>query len=128
MSAFAFYDYLAVGRGRGRLVAPLQRLLRRLLRPAFFRLRDLLHHLFDRQHEQIIATAALSARLSALEDQHQRLSQAHRALLLDHTAAARRVMLLEDLILQGSASTTASVDSPSILSIPKRNHAFRLAS
>ena len=132
MTFFAFYDYTSAGRGwRGRVLVPAQRAVRRVMRPAFHRLRDLLQFLSDRQETQAAVIADLSAHLgqtrsllddtqrnlarlsheygagSAGRDQlahaYQQLAHAYRALAQDHTAVCRRIALLEDILLQSAA-------------------------
>jgi hypothetical protein len=165
MSFYAFYDYTSAGRrGPGLMLVPAQKALRRIMRPAFFRLRDLLQLLSDRlQHEAdrtswvsdrlaVLEKARLEERLHHLELTHQTLTQAyhqleqsyqtllathtellavHRALVTDHLAASRRVVMLEDMILQAANDRVVDAGAPWIVPMPQSEEArdaARLAS
>jgi hypothetical protein len=99
-----FYNYTSPPAGARRLVVPVQRLLRRVLRPMFQRLRDLLRHLYDLRQEDAARVAELTHRVAALEAAVHQLAASRRALALDHLALTRRVGQLEDLLLQALAA------------------------
>ncbi len=99
-----FYNYTSPPTGARRLVVPAQRLLRRVLRPMFLRLRDLIRHLYDLRQGDVARVAELTQRVAALEATVHQLAAARRALALDHLALARRAAQLEDLLLQALAA------------------------
>lgn len=109
---FEFYNWTSrPGRGRQLILVPLQRAVRRVLRPMFQRLRDLLQHLYAVQQTDSARVAELAVRVAALETALQQTSSAlhqvttsRRALAQDHLAMTRRVAQLEDLLLQTLAS------------------------
>lgn len=92
----AFYHSSGSPRGWRRAFVPFQRAVRRVQRPYFQRLHDILLALWhsSRQREHEIHT--LHQRLSALEHSHAELAQRHRALQMDRGAAARRLAQLEE--------------------------------
>jgi len=97
---FEFYNYTSPPTGIRRLLLPFQRLARRILRPMFNRLRDLLTLLFHRQEEDRRIIADLQNRVLSLEAMVAELTANRRAFHLDHVALTRRVGQLEDLLLQ----------------------------
>jgi hypothetical protein len=100
---FEFYNYLSQPTGLRRMMLPMQRLARRVLRPMFNRLRDLLTLLFHRQEEDRRTIADLQNRVTALEATVTQLTANRRAFQLDYVALTRRVAQLEDLLLQSAA-------------------------
>lgn len=109
MSAFAFYEAGCDDvRGKRRITVPLRRLLRRLLRPIFLRLRDQLDSL-DRRQDR------LERDLKAIE-----------AMGWDHVAMSRRLAMLEDhieaLLANGTvrdATPTPEGDQRSMVRYPR---------
>ncbi|HET6572594.1 MAG TPA: glycosyltransferase family 4 protein [Fimbriiglobus sp.] len=102
-----FFDHTSRGLARAPLTIT-QRALRRVLRPMFHRLRDLLHWLHHQDLEQRRAIAELSARLAEAEAALARREAQRQAFEADHQAVTRRLAQLEDLILQ----TLAGRDEP----------------
>ena len=121
---YDFYNHISGRRSvKTRALVPAQRLLRRLLRPIFFRLRDIVQYLSDRQQSQNETLTQTITRLNALEEQHIRLAYAHQALIQDHMAASRRVVMLEDLILQTTIDqSTNTNENWNIIPIRKSDH------
>jgi hypothetical protein len=129
---FAFYDHDPDRRGLRSAVRPFRRLLRRLQRPYFHRLRDLLTFLYhthlEHQKREDDLTAHVTAahdlatqRADALQRQVAELEwknaelrreweaarQQLRAFGVDYLAMSRRLAQLEDLLLQVHASLPA---------------------
>jgi glycosyltransferase involved in cell wall biosynthesis len=102
-----FFDHTSGGLARTPLTVA-QRALRRVLRPMFHRLRDLLHWLHHQDLEQRRAIAELSARLAETEATLARQEAQRQAFEADHLAVTRRLASLEDLLLQ----TLAGRDEP----------------
>lgn len=100
---FEFYNYTSPPAGVRRLLIPMQRVLRRILRPMFHRLRDLLTLVYQRQDEDRRQIDHLTHRVAHLEVQLQQAAAARRAFQLDYVALTRRVAQLEDLLLQSMA-------------------------
>ena len=82
MNTFAFYDYTSSRTGLpARLLVPAQRVARRVLRPMFHRLRDLLQYLGDRQQAQAQDITHVSERVDHSE---HRIEYAMQWLVGDH--------------------------------------------
>src|ERR1700752_298910 len=99
---FEFYNYTSQPTGMRRLLVPMQRLARRILRPMFNRFRDLITLLFHRQGEDRRIIADLQHRVTSLEATVTQLTANRRAFQLDHVALTRRVAQLEDMLLQAT--------------------------
>lgn len=97
---FEFYNYTSQPTGLRRLLVPMQRMARRILRPMFNRLRDLITLLFHRQEEDRRIIADLQHRVTSLEATVTHLTANRRAFQLDYVALTRRVAQLEDMLLQ----------------------------
>lgn len=130
---FEFYNVTTPATGAKRALIPLQRMMRRLLRPMLHRLRDLLTILSQRQHEMTAHVVVLAARVEALEAQLKKANADSKALELEHLAVVRRLAQLEDLLLQ-SLTVRAEVDARNIPGLPtlaateSSNGSFRKAS
>jgi hypothetical protein len=122
---FEFYNEI----GRGSVLTPARRGLRRLLRPTFYRLRDLIRLLFDRQQEDRAQLDALRAELADLRARHAALAAEHSELAAVHAAVmaelredcarlrpvateaagvSRRIAVLEDALLRSMADRAAA--------------------
>lgn len=109
---FEFYNHTSPPVGARRLLIPPQRLLRRVLRPMFHRLRDLIQHLYDLRRGDEARVADLTHRVAALEAALAQVTAARRALALDHLAMTRRLAQLEDLLLQALAARAEPQPDP----------------
>ena len=110
---FAFYNDDAKPRGlRAAAIVPFRRALRRLQRPYFVRLKDLLMTLWQANVEREREIQAMQQRLAMMEVAHRDLMQRHRALMMDRGASARRLAHLEDL--QAKADSPAETSAPRI--------------
>lgn len=89
---FAFYDEI----GASTVLAPIRRAQRRLLRPTFYRLRDLLHLLFHRQEEGRALVGALRDELAQVRAQHAGLLARHTALAAEHAGHKAELGELRD--------------------------------
>ncbi|HVK16686.1 MAG TPA: glycosyltransferase family 4 protein, partial [Fimbriiglobus sp.] len=105
-----FFDHTSQGLVRAPLTAA-QRALRRVLRPMFHRLRDLLQFLHHQDLSQQRAIADLTARLAEAEAALARHEARRQALDADHLAVTRRLAQLEDLLLQSLAGRDTSPDT-----------------
>jgi glycosyltransferase involved in cell wall biosynthesis len=105
-----FFDHTSRGLARAPLTVA-QRALRRVLRPMFHRLRDLLHWLHHQDLEQQRAIAELSARLAEAEAALARREAQRQAFEADHRSVTRRLAQLEDLLLQTLAGRDESPDT-----------------
>src|SRR6478672_7552480 len=93
---FAFYNEIGGGTAGGAVLAPARRSLRRLLRPTFYRLRDLLQFLFDKHREDRARIEQLERETAALRAQ----MAAYRPLVADYVGVTRRVAELENQLLR----------------------------
>jgi hypothetical protein len=102
MSNLAFYDVGTESRGGLRRVIILpRRLLRRILRPCFFRLTEILQALVARLDAAEQADRSLRADIDQLARQQAAMADAAQtamALGWDHVALARRLAILEDRV------------------------------
>jgi hypothetical protein len=110
-----FFDHTSRGLARAPLTLA-QRALRRVLRPMFHRLRDLLHWLHHQDLEQRRTISELSTRLAEAEAALARREVQRQAFEADHRAVTRRLAQLEDLILQ---TLTGRDESPDTLPLRK---------
>lgn len=119
---FEFYNVEPEGGLLSRLLRPVRRVLRRIQRPYFHRLRDLLQWLFDNQRVQAQRHDELAAHVKRLEQQYQaRIEELERTIghansalaaaqqektvfLTDYLAVTRRLVRLEDLLIDVLAS------------------------
>lgn len=115
---FAFYDEPYQLRGWRKTVDLPRRLVRRLQRPFFYRLRDLLTFLYHKQLEANMQAAELRQRLAAAEQTIAEQRAAARAFAVDYLAVTRRLAHLEDLVLTIQAEPAAP--PPAVL--PLRPH------
>ncbi len=104
---FEFYNHTSPRSGLRRLLVPVQRLARRVLRPMFHRLRDLLAHLYHRQQADRETVTELRHRVAALEATVANLTAHYQVVRLDHIALSRRVVQLEE---QLNAAKAAPLD------------------
>lgn len=93
---FAFYNEIGSGTAGAAVLSPPRRLMRRLLRPTFDRLRDLLQFLFDKHREDRARIEQLERESAALRSQ----LAAVRPLVADYLGVTRRVAELEDQLLR----------------------------
>jgi len=129
---FEFYNTTTPASGAKRALIPLQRILRRILRPMLHRLRDLLTLLSQRQQEAAANVDALDARIELLEAQAKKAAAEQKALELEHLAMVRRLAQLEELLLQSinirhDADVTEIPGLPSLAPV-ESNGSFRKAS
>ena len=100
---FAFYDNDPSTGFGARLLRPFRRLLRRIQRPYFYRLRDLLAHLFHRSEVDRHCLNTLEQRVNQLEARSHKPDftssplQA-KVLTADYLAMSRRVAAIEDVL------------------------------
>src|SRR5262245_45685385 len=92
----AFYNEIGGHSAAGLLVRPARRIRRRLLRPTYQRLRDLLQLLFDRQNENRARIEELEGTVASLQSQ----IAAYRPLVADYIGVTRRLAVLEDQLLR----------------------------
>jgi hypothetical protein len=88
-------------RGVRKAVVPVRRLLRRVLRPAFQRLVEILNSLCDRLDAEEHATRALRQEVALLRGRQDRMAaqlQTAVALGWDYVALTRRLAVLEDRV------------------------------
>jgi alkylhydroperoxidase family enzyme len=105
-----FFNHTSRGLARAPLTAA-QRAARRVQRPMFHRLRDLLHWLHHQDLAQQRAIAELSARLAEAEATLARREAQRQAFEADHQAVTRRLAQLEDLLLQTLAARDEAPDA-----------------
>ncbi|QVL33567.1 hypothetical protein KIH39_06550 [Telmatocola sphagniphila] len=97
---FAFYHHEQNPQGWRKAIVPVRRALRRVQRPYFVRLKDLLVGLW--QSDKMLAEdlRKLRMQLEEMEEAHQALVKSHRALEMDRDALASRLAQIEDVILE----------------------------
>jgi len=93
---FAFYDEIGGHSLGGALLRPYRRMLRFMLRPMLFKLRDLLQFLFDKHLEDRQDIEALRAELAALRVQ----VAAFKPVAVESAGVARRLAVVEDAVLK----------------------------
>ena len=100
---FAFYDEIGGRSVGGAVLAPVRRLVRRVMRPTLYRLRDLLQFLFDKHREDRARIEQLEGQVAALRAQvaaQQAQLAAYRPLIADYVGVTRRVAELENQLLR----------------------------
>jgi hypothetical protein len=109
----AFYNHDTSPQGLRRAILPASRLLRRVQRPYFQRLRDLLAMLWQQNRDRQCEIHELREKLATAERTIIDLHTSLRGFQVDYTAVTRRMAHLEDLLLD-----TLKVDedaSPDVL-------------
>jgi hypothetical protein len=141
---FEFYNCDPPGGFKARLLRPFRRLLRRVQRPYFQRLRDLLQWLYDRQVAVGQRQDVLATHVDAVHRHHLMVEVAHRARIdqleravaelndkltvsqhekavfqADYLAVTRRLARLEDLLIEVLANPPAACEptGPSLAKI-----------
>ncbi len=106
----AFYNAIGEPSGSRRLVLPLRRILRRLLRPLFLRQVEILEELCRRLDDAEAGRTEQDRRQDALLSRIQATS----AMGWDQVAMARRLAVLEDRVeaLLASAKRPDTLDGP----------------
>ncbi|MGL6076607.1 MAG: hypothetical protein ACRC8S_20830 [Fimbriiglobus sp.] len=106
---FAFYDFDDHPSRGARLVRPFRRLLRRMQRPYFYRLRDLLTWIYHRSEADRSHIHNLDCRLARLEASSVKTDHAMsplkaKAFTADYLALSRRLASIEDTLARSIAS------------------------
>jgi hypothetical protein len=113
---YAFYNAGCTGPEWPRkVVIPLRRLLRRLLRPIFFRQAELFEHLGREIHELSATQRHLGEHVEAVvrrQDELDRRLRASLALGWDYVALVRRLAILEDRVNQLNPEIPADRSDP----------------
>jgi septal ring factor EnvC (AmiA/AmiB activator) len=112
----AFFNHDTAPRSWRRAFVPLRRVLRRIQRPYFQRLHDLLHNLSQTSRAQQAELQHLQHQAAAAQATIAELRQTLRAFQVDYTAVTRRMAHLEDLLLD---TLDQSDEQPRILPLRK---------
>jgi hypothetical protein len=129
---FAFYHADPPPSLLGRAVQPLRRLFRRIQRPYFYRLRDLIAHLFHQQQAISHRCDELAAHIHAVDAALRDRVEAERtplqpqAFTADYLALTRRLAQLEDLLIDLHARTPAAAPVPAAPEVDLAAFARRL--
>ena len=114
MEDLAFYNVgFEDARGPRRIMVLVRRLLRRILRPIFYRQVELFQHLTNRldEHEPVIrATHRNVDILGHRQEMTEKKVETFLALGWDHVALARRLAVLEDQIAVLTGQSTVGPD------------------
>jgi hypothetical protein len=95
------------------LLVPLRRLLRRVLRPVFFRQAELFQGIIDRIDRQEAALRTATAdleRVAKLQEELARRVDHDQALYWDHVALVRRLVVIEDQLAALTGNATPGGD------------------